>query len=164
MTPIKSPRLPMPLGWLIAVAALSAGCATHHRPMTNATGWSPGCQHSGLGWIGAQAAESGHMVCTQALEAAGFLDVASLGSTGLSDLTVERGALYVGQVAQDSPAQKAGVLPGDRLVSIDGQLVRDALLARKLLFGRAGSAVSVWTRRGDALREVTLVRAVHVNG
>jgi regulator of sigma E protease len=52
---------------------------------------------------------------------------------GLAALGVELPDLYVGQVAPGSSAEAAGLLPGDRLLSVDGQPVASLLRLQKKL-------------------------------
>lgn len=62
-------------------------------------------------------------------------------------------------VAAGYPAADAGVLPGDRLVMIDGQLVTGDLRENVLrLTGEKGSSMALSIRRGEALHEFTVQR------
>lgn len=141
-----------------AVLAASGGCAQYHLPMTDSTGFQPGCHQSGFGWIGMDAAADGHEICTRVLRTAGFVERDRIGTTGLVDLQVDRGGLVVVGVAAESPAAQAGIAPGDVIVSIDAERVRDADVARRLLFGRAGAPVTLALRRDQETRAVVLVR------
>jgi carboxyl-terminal processing protease len=72
-------------------------------------------------------------------------------------------ALQIAAVEPGSPAADAGVIAGDHIRSIDGQLVRDLSLeqSRKLLHGAAGSEVAVeLLHPADAFRreQLQLVR------
>jgi len=69
--------------------------------------------------------------------------------TGLAALGVESGDLYVGRVVDDSAAAKAGVLAGDRLVSMDGEtlLTQDGWV-RKLETLREKPFQLVWLHQG----------------
>jgi carboxyl-terminal processing protease len=77
-------------------------------------------------------------------------------------ITVQDGWLTVITPLPDTPAYKAGVLPGDRIVKIDGALTQEITLsdAVKKLRGAPKSKVTISiAREGDKdLREFTLVR------
>lgn len=47
---------------------------------------------------------------------------------GYAALGAERADLYVGQVVAGSPADKAGIVPGDRIVGVNGQALKSFLL------------------------------------
>jgi predicted aspartyl protease len=70
----------------------------------------------------------------------------------LSGLWIDqkRGAVVAGRVGRGSPAERAGIAPGDRL---DGLAFRD-MIAR--LNGRVGQQVALAVTRGGATRNVTL--------
>jgi S1-C subfamily serine protease len=63
-------------------------------------------------------------------------------------------AVLVTAVATDSPAESAGLLPGDILLALDGQSVRDARLLPRLLnrgAARSGSRTLTILRAGNLL-------------
>jgi regulator of sigma E protease len=69
---------------------------------------------------------------------------------GLAVLGVELPDLYVGQVAPGSSAEAAGVLAGDRLVSVDGQPLPSVLrLQKKLESLRMTPFRLTWLHRGE---------------
>ena len=146
-------------GLAVGVLVGLVGCASYSRMMVDASGLSPGCEHGGVGPSAVRVAARGQVICERALEAAGFIPADEVGSIGMLDLTTDRGDVITASIEQGSAAHTAGIAVGDRLVAVDGHIVRDAALARKLLFGRAGSAVTVLMRRGDAVRQATLIRA-----
>jgi regulator of sigma E protease len=60
----------------------------------------------------------------------------------------------VAEVTAESPAAKAGILPGDRFVSVDGSTVETFADVQRLVSGRAGDAITfVMLRAG---KEVTV--------
>jgi carboxyl-terminal processing protease len=78
------------------------------------------------------------------------------------EVTVEGGALTVVSPMADSPGERAGIRPGDRIVSIEGAATREMPLAEAIrrLKGPAGTSVSVEVmREGFATpQKLTLVR------
>jgi len=67
-------------------------------------------------------------------------------------------AVMVGGVAEGGPADKAGLKPGDRLVSVDGDEITDlaGLWRRVWAAGTAGARVKLSIGRDDQIRNVTL--------
>lgn len=91
----------------------------------------------------------------------GYLGVISqrvkLPPTQRAGLSQEHGLLVM-RVEDSSPAEKAGLLMGDILVSVDGNTVADADDLMALLTGeRVGRAVNVGVVRGGALQTVSVV-------
>ena len=86
-----------------------------------------------------------------------------LGTVGIALEDVE-GAVTVLAVAPDGPADRKGVLPGDRLVAMDDSTVtgRDAETLRLRMAGKSGSRVKLAFDRGPRLEprryEVTVKR------
>lgn len=70
-------------------------------------------------------------------------------------------ALAVVEVAGDSPAEKAGVLPGDLITHIDGEPVRDGRLTMyRIALLRPGDSVDIAIRRGQQSLELHAVVGV----
>jgi carboxyl-terminal processing protease len=78
------------------------------------------------------------------------------------ELTIRNEQLLVISPMADSPGERAGLLPGDRLVSIDGTPARELTLAEagRRLQGPAGSKVVLEVMRDSfaAAQKLTLVR------
>jgi serine protease DegQ len=74
----------------------------------------------------------------------------------MSDRAARR--IVVQEVRPDSPAQAAGVQPGDALVALDGRPAAQLSLAavRRLLRAGDGRVVRLSLARGGVAREVTL--------
>jgi len=72
----------------------------------------------------------------------------------------ETGALHVRDVSPGLSAERAGLVPGDEVVMIDGRLARDldASLIRKALRGDVGTTVRLTIVRGDQVLRVKLAR------
>ena len=80
------------------------------------------------------------------------------------EITIRDDLLTIISPIDDTPAFKAGLMAGDRIVKIDGELTRGITLleAVKRLRGKPGTSVALTIfREGDTeLKEVTLERAV----
>ncbi len=69
-----------------------------------------------------------------------------------------RSACHVGvpvrRVLRGSPAEKSGIGRGDRILSVDGIVVRDIASVRKRIQARASARVRVLILRGDRLVQI----------
>jgi carboxyl-terminal processing protease len=84
------------------------------------------------------------------------------GGVGM-EVAVENGALKVISPIEGSPADLAGIKPGDLITEIDGKPTQGIVVfeAVKLLRGPKGSKVTITlTREGEGSRDVTLTRDV----
>ena len=84
---------------------------------------------------------------------------------GLEVVRDSDGTLRVVQVHQDSPAEAAGVLPGDVIVTMDGDTVAalDAVQAENRLYGEEGTALELEIlRRGEDLSTDAQTHTLHV--
>ena len=68
--------------------------------------------------------------------------------------------LDVIQVSQGGPAEEVGILPGDRIVSVDGKsiLTMELEAVRSMIRGEEGTRVSITVLRGEEEKEFSLVR------
>jgi len=70
---------------------------------------------------------------------------------------VLKGSVVVEQVAAGSPAAAAGIITGDRLISVNGQTLESGLDLRREIQLRMGSPITILLQRVDGTREeVTL--------
>jgi carboxyl-terminal processing protease len=81
------------------------------------------------------------------------------GGVGI-EISVQGNQLVVVAPIDDSPAAKAGVKPGDRLIKIDGKATKDLSVddAASRLRGKPGSKVKVTFQRGKEAIDFTLAR------
>lgn len=72
----------------------------------------------------------------------------------------DTGSLYVRDLGPSAMDERAGLLPGDEIVMIDGRYVRelDAGRVRALLRGEVGTAVDLTVVRGEEVRRVHVRR------
>lgn len=77
-----------------------------------------------------------------------------------ASLHVEGGKVIVVSPISDSPAEKAGVLPGDQIISVDGTNVTNLKLEEvvNLLKGEAGSAVKIEILRENKTLNFVITR------
>lgn len=68
--------------------------------------------------------------------------------------------LRIAQVKIDSPAARAGILPDDRIIAIDGQKINNILALRAGLDKKIGTSIKLTVKRNNQLRDFTL--PVHV--
>jgi carboxyl-terminal processing protease len=73
----------------------------------------------------------------------------------------KNGKVVIFATFEGSPARQAGILPGDVIQEVNGQVVNDVTSAISLIAGPAGTSVSLTIQSPDGTtREITLVRAV----
>ena len=85
------------------------------------------------------------------------------GSIGAQVVPIATGEVVVLQLVQGAPAEKAGLLPGDLIVQIDGKPLKGLdfnTVTRNYLWGYVGQPVHFnWLRPGEtAERQADLVR------
>ncbi|WIG93366.1 carboxypeptidase regulatory-like domain-containing protein [Myxococcus sp. SDU36] len=71
----------------------------------------------------------------------------------------DRGHVAFAWLTPDGPAARAGVNVGDRLVAVDGQVVRDSTEAESRTRGAPGTPVRLHVRRATGEQEVLVTRA-----
>lgn len=92
-----------------------------------------------------------------------FADDREFGSVGAQVVPTATGELVVLQLVKAAPAEKAGLLPGDLIVKIDGKSLKGLdfnTVTREHLWGFVGQPVHFnWLRPGEAEeREADLIR------
>jgi regulator of sigma E protease len=69
----------------------------------------------------------------------------------------------IGQVRDDSPASKAGLLKGDMIVSVGGRKTENWHQIKEVIQGSTGESVEITVKRGDAYITVTVVPEISVS-
>ncbi|MBP5209885.1 MAG: S41 family peptidase [Clostridia bacterium] len=82
-----------------------------------------------------------------------------IGVSALFDL--EDGTLEVTMVLPGTPAEAAGILPGDRITAVDGESIADLGQQNSIyrIRGEEGTAVTLTVRRGEETLTFTIIRA-----
>lgn len=83
-----------------------------------------------------------------------ILSIVIVALQGIPDTTTRA---YVADIAESSPAEGAGWLPGDSIYAVDGERIESSAQLQSALGGRAGDEVSVTLQRGDVLIETEVV-------
>jgi C-terminal processing protease CtpA/Prc len=114
---------------------------------------------TGGGLIGMAMAEGAVSDCSADMRAAGYLEIERAGVIGIV-CAETRGdeRVHVLKVAEESPAYFAGVESGDLVLEVQSQPVFTQQEALVLLFGEAGTDVSVRFQRGEFDTVITFTR------
>ena len=67
------------------------------------------------------------------------------------------GPVFVQEVSPNSPAESAGLLPGDLILAANGVEVEDTETLHDTIYSNLGSPVSFLVQRGDAVEELSIV-------
>lgn len=68
-----------------------------------------------------------------------------------------------GGVVKDGPAEKAGLKPGDAIVSVDGKTLNSAIAIFDYIIGRKDSAMEMVVRRGGLEEKLTITPAYNAD-
>ncbi len=77
-------------------------------------------------------------------------------------ISIAEDAFVILSTFPDSPAEKAGIIPGDVLVAVDGVNIENEEFeaVRRKITGKPDTTVNITVRRGKSLMDFTVLRAV----
>lgn len=139
-------------------ALLLAGCATPSTVFVTPLGTTIRCEAHGAGYVGAPMAQKIHDKCVSDVQVSGALPISEAGGIGVLPSAEEK-VVKVLRVSRNSPAEKAGMKGGVLILAVDGQTVKNWTDARRLLFGRIGTDVTVTFSDGASETTVTMTRS-----
>lgn len=152
----KNSQLPIAC---IAMCYLS-GCASYSQTFIGTGGEIKNCastsQDQGLG--GVLLANNRFNRCVDDLKNHGYKEIENIGSIGILLYSADASGLKVRQVYDNSPAAKAGIVRGDKIISINGK----AALQKgdcDALQGDIGSPVEIVVSRDGEIKPFSLIRA-----
>lgn len=137
-----------------------AGCVSYSQPFIGPNGDVKLCTGTSQdqGITGVILASSRFGRCTDDLKAAGYKELERVGSIGLALYTADADGLVVRKVYDNSPAARAGIVRGDRIVSINGKhAVQNGDF--DVANGEIGQPVSLTISRNNLEKSYTLQRA-----
>lgn len=73
-----------------------------------------------------------------------------VGGESIAGTRIENQQILIGQVAAESPAEKAGLKPGDIIISLDGQLFTKAADLKTYITSKAGSEIAFVVNRPES--------------
>ncbi|HZV00483.1 MAG TPA: S41 family peptidase, partial [Planctomycetota bacterium] len=103
------------------------------------------------GIVGALDDQHTHFLSAEAFREMGEETNGKFGGIGLLVGTKEGGTITVIAPMEGTPGEKAGILPGDRIIAIDGHATEGMFLSdvTKLMRGDPGTPIELTIRRGD---------------
>ena len=134
-----------------------AACAHGNISYVNADGAVHTCASTGMGVVGTVTAQNFQSRCVDSLKEAGFIPVEEAGSIGLV-ASVDQSSLRIEKVLAGSPAEIAGIKAGDFIVAVNDQPVKNWQEARRLIFGRVNTPVTLTCRSGDSEKTANVTR------
>jgi membrane-associated protease RseP (regulator of RpoE activity) len=110
---------------MIFLLAVLAGCATPSTMLVNRQGKVVRCAATGYGYgiagaIAIGTAEASHSKCVSDMRRVGFVRLPNV-SMGVEWDRVKKSPLTISEVKPASPAERAGLKPGDQVVAVDGK-------------------------------------------
>lgn len=139
----------------LILAAFLTACVSQSQVYINSARHTVRCASSGWGITGMIASGINMGNCSTDYANLGYLPLEEAGVSGINFLKVDDPAV-INKVVAGSPAAKAGIVAGDTVISVNGEKPANSGEAIKLLFGRAGSTITVVLKGNPAPRTVDL--------
>jgi C-terminal processing protease CtpA/Prc len=88
----------------------------------------------------------------------GYVPVEKAGAIGVLLSDSAPNSVTVAFISPDSPASKAGLLIGDRVIKVNGQQVLSQAAARAMMFGKVGESISLTIERNGGEKDFQIQR------
>lgn len=144
------------VSFLAVFVCLSAGCVSHSQIMMNPQGEVIRCASWGYGVVGIGMADHNQSICIRDHKLLGYVEIEKVGAIGVG--LSKDGLPFIIQVMKNSPAEKAGLVIGDKIMAINGQKVERVDIARPLLFDRPGTALEIQIVREGIEHRFKMIR------
>ncbi len=145
---------------VLVALTIMVSCATYSQLFVSPSGEIKSCTSTGTGLVGMATASNSVGDCKEQMLAIGCLEIERAGVIGIIVSNSAPGSpVSILKVDDASPAQAAGILPGDIIVKIEGRPIQSVQDATVLLFGEAGTDVKILIRRGEQETDYTIKRA-----
>jgi len=141
-----------------SIAALVAGCVSPSQMLVGPQGDVRRCAANGWGYVGAPLAEHSVHNCVDDMQRLGYVPVEKAGAIGVLLSDSAPNSVTVAFISPDSPASKAGLLIGDRVIKVNGQQVLSQAAARAMMFGKVGESISLTIERNGAEKDFQIQR------
>ena len=139
----------------VILLSLSALGCTYSQRMINPQGHEIICETWGWGFIGGPIAIHKFHKCIDLHRQLGYVEIEKVGVPGMS--LSEGNPPTVLRVQPGYPAEKVGIMAGDKIIAINGQKVRSTTDAYVLGFCKAGDVVSYEILRNEEYKSFALV-------
>jgi S1-C subfamily serine protease len=141
-----------------SIAALVAGCVSPSQMLVGPQGDVRRCAANGWGYVGAPLAEHSVHNCVDDMQRLGYVPVEKAGAIGVLLSDSAPNSVTVAFISPDSPASKAGLLIGDRVIKVNGQQVLSQAAARAMMFGKVGESISLTIERNGGEKDFQIQR------
>jgi C-terminal processing protease CtpA/Prc len=146
---------------VLGIIFFLTGCVPKTQMMINASGTMMKCYSYDAGSLGIPMAFEIQNDCTESSRKAGYLELERAGVVGLTFNQDDPPTVI--KVENNSPAQKEGIVPGDKVIAVNGQSVKKVIEVKALLFGPIGTQVEILTVREGIEKAYTLILTSYVD-
>ena len=138
------------------VVFLFSGC-TYSQNMINPEGQTIRCSSYGWGFIGGPMAINIFNDCIKSHKQMGYIEVKNVGVPGF--YLSEGNPPSISKTQPGWPAEKAGMLAGDKILSVNGKKVNSMKDVFLLGFCKPGEVINFEVQRGDELKSFSVIAA-----
>lgn len=144
------------------IAVAIAGCSAQSQLLINPSRHTMRCSAHGIGLDGVIVTNSNMSNCVSDYAKLGYIPVDEAGVTGIN-FADGKGKPIISKLAKGSPAEKAGIVVGDTVLSVNDEKPTTSGDAIKALFGRAGETITVTVSGASGTRTLQLVLAPYTS-